>query len=160
MAQKTAEQELDEVRLAVGANEGEPLLDAIHRYTFAVQLGCALKLEQQSCITSEETMPISVVWRAAIKTLRDDIPAATYGDNAQPDAVERWRTEQLQALRDRMVEQVLPRWWEKFMGGLPSDVARAELCQMLLDFEPGQESPKRFNPEGMVIPAATLREDP
>jgi hypothetical protein len=127
--------EVDELRTAVGANDGEPILDALLRYTFAVQLGCALKLEQQTCIHSEETMPISVVWRAAIKTLRDDIPEGTYGDGAQPDAITRWNAEQLQALKNGWLEEVFPRFWEECMGGLPHDAVKARFRQMLEEFE-------------------------
>lgn len=165
MVTKNAEQELEEVRLAIGANDGEPLLDAIHRYTFAVQLGCALKLEQhiqQRAVDAAadggltaDAIHQNMGLQIGATLLRDGIPTAVYGDNAQPDAIERWRAEQVQAIKDGWLGPVFDQWWSEAMGGVPADNAKARFRQLLEEHEPGKEH-RRFNPEGMVIPASSL----
>jgi hypothetical protein len=131
--------EVDELRTAVGANDGEPILDALLRYTFAVQLGCALTLEQVAReiekATPDAKLTAGALYGGAAQ-LRAGIPEGTYGDKAQPDAIARWKAEQTQALKDGMVEVVLDQWWDRFMGGLPSDVAKGEFRTLLLGYEP------------------------
>lgn len=72
-------------RIAIGANEGESTVDALHRYTFAVQLGCALKLEQRAKEIAEQPplLPVDKIREVTVAALvggaallRQGVPAA------------------------------------------------------------------------------------
>lgn len=142
-------EQTEQLRTAIGANEGEGIIEALHRYTFAVQLGCALKLEQQlrkaGGYDSRPAGPVFAAtvaaWKDAIGFLRKDIPMAVSGDAAPRNAVELWKAEQTQAIKDGWIERVLPRFWGEAMGGVPHEPAQTRLRQLLEEHEPGEEAP-------------------
>lgn len=136
--------EVEEVRTAIGANEGESTIDAIHRYTFAVQLGCALKLEQHldkhdgnSRLPSGPNFALVVAaWKDAIAFLREGIPVAVAGEAAPQNAVEFWKAEQIVGLKDALIDHLLPKLWLEVMGPLPMPpAALAKLKQLVEDFD-------------------------
>lgn len=140
MSQRSPEQELEEVRLAIGANDGEPLIDAIHRYTFAVQLGCALKLERKVASLAQGDISVAYGIGLSIGIIREGIPSAVYGDAAQPDAIERWRAEQLDALKAGILEHVFPQFWHEAFGDIPSQPAKDRLRELLEAYQPARDS--------------------
>jgi hypothetical protein len=143
----TRPSDVEELRTAVGANDGEPILDALLRYTFAVQLGCALKLEQHAAaLKADGDLPGGKYAHAGLlgsaAFLRKELPEGAIGE---PDAITRWKAEQLQALKNGWLEEVFPRFWEECMGGLPHDAVKARLREMLEEFEPGVKSPEAIS---------------
>lgn len=153
MSQRSPEQEIEEVRLAIGANDGEPLIDAIHRHTFAVQLGCALKLERRAqelesagdglaiehgVSPGDAVVGVASLYAAATY-LRKGVPSM-YGDAAKPDAIERWRAEQLDALKAGILEHVFPKFWHEALGDIPSQPAKDRLRELLEEYQPARDS--------------------
>jgi hypothetical protein len=107
---------LEEVRLVIGANDGEPILEALLRYTFAAQLACAMKLEKYA--KEHLADQPAAGFRHAARVIRQDIPDMLAGEASFEDAIARWKDEQTQKVKDDAVE-VVRAWWEKAMGGLP-----------------------------------------
>lgn len=139
-------EQVEQLRAAIGANEGEGVIEALHRYTFAVQLGCAMKLEQQlrkaGGYDSRPAGPVFAAtvaaWKDAIDFLRKDIPVAVSGDAAPRNAVELWKAEQTQAIKDGWVDQVFERFWSEVLGDIPSNAAKERFRTLLEEYEPGE----------------------
>lgn len=145
--------ERENMRASIGAAPGESWENALLRYTAHVQLGCARRLEQQARKLREEpTYPgydgpsmtqVAAALTGGAALIRQNLPkldgVALAEDEA--DAITRWKSEQLDALKAGLVEHALQRFWDEVMGDLPSDAARARFRQILEDFELGDHVP-------------------
>lgn len=134
--------EIEEVRTAIGANEGESTIDALHRYTFAVQLGCALKLERHADkAVGDTSKPMGPMFSIAVAATKDAAALLRHGIpeglREQPDAIARWKAEQVQAIKEGWLEVVFERAWQELLGDIPSALAKARFRQLLEEYEPG-----------------------
>ena len=151
MTMKSAEAQLEELRLSIGANPGEDINNALIRYTAAVRLGCARALERRAeeVNTSAAGVVIGAVERVSPKViaaaliggcalLRQDLPGYEGEQNAEQvaDAITRWKNETADAMAEEWVEHVLPEWWHVVMGDLPSPAAKDKLRELLLKYRP------------------------
>lgn len=145
-------QHIREFRLAIGANDHESTEDALLRYTFAVQLGCARRLEIHAAAIRDgvgrDTQTVFDGVRHSAALLRIDVPEQVAGrSDCSPaeSAVGRWRDEQIQAIKDGWLGSVFDRFWQEVMGGIPADAARERFRQLLEEYEPGKETETEAN---------------
>jgi hypothetical protein len=134
--------DLEKVRVLLGANPGESMEDALYRYTAAVQLGCAKRLETPP----QDSDPLTWTpedrrrWHYAqgsAKTLRADV-AAKFDTAAvqQPDVFRRFLEDRWAEFQQGVVDGIMTRWWYEVTQDAPTTKEKAALRTILETYEP------------------------
>jgi hypothetical protein len=112
--------QIERFKVLIGANPTEDLEAALERYTAAVQLGCARKLELLAEKVSRDNIDAKITAGALFggaSHLRSGLPEFT--DGAPPeDVVARWKREKLEEMK-AAARRAACSWWHEARRSLP-----------------------------------------